>query len=379
MIQTKTFLLGLLCAIVIYGNGAAGDWVKVSDALMKTLQGKVSTVPGARGIGGIAVDRHSGHLYAALQGSPHGVYRSKNAGQTWELFAGADTVSGAWVRSFSIRIDQDRPGRMAFFRISPPGPANLTVTLDGGKSWRPIVPPKHKFTGFVHGMVDWSDDKAMTLVGHLRFRPKIMISRDGGKAFKDSGAGKKDGIFEFNWTYEWVRAYNQRSWQKFVNSSIFGYGVSDGKILVGTHDGIEVRGLDEKKRKKVADYRVSAYTPERFSGKLWWGAEEGLLVSTDKGESWSLLGDGPKMIRKGPFFGKDEQDIVVVCEDGVYRTIDGGKAWTKVSELHRDETCWRPNAMPKSIWQRHEYAYDHTRQLLYVAGIAGSCYKKQIQ
>jgi photosystem II stability/assembly factor-like uncharacterized protein len=83
------------------------------------------------------------------------------------------------------------------------------------------------------------------------------------------------------------------------------------------------------------------------------------------------------MVRKGPFFGQDASHIVVVTEDGVYHTENAGQNWRKISELRRIEDAWRGDRDP--VWLRTDYAWDHTRNILYVTGMAGSAYKLEVK
>ncbi len=358
---------------------AQETWADVSQNLFGTIENYDSSIPGARGIGGIAVDRHSGDLIAVLNGPPWGVYRSSDAGQTWERIDDG-SIGGGWIRSFSIQLDQDRPGRMAFFRASPPAPdgdATSGMTLDGGKTWIPFEKAKRLFGigGWVHGMVDWSEDTPSRIVAQSRVRPNVCLSTDGGKKLNAIKAAKS-GIIELTWNHEYIKTEQGKSWQRYLDSTLTGYGISDGVILLGRHDSIEL-SEDGKEFTKVSDFVPTAHTPVRFDGKLYWGAQNGVIVSADKGKTWTLLGSELPMVRKGPFFGSDANSLVVVSEGGVYRSADAGANWSKISELYQDADAWRADLEP--VWLRHDYAWDHTRNLLYVAGMAGSCYKKEVK
>jgi len=100
----------------------AGDWIKITQPLISSIADYDTSIPGARGVGGVVVDRTNGDLYVALNGRPFGVYRSSDGGKTWTCFDDGTNVAGGWVRSAAISIDQNRTGRIAFFRAFPPGP-----------------------------------------------------------------------------------------------------------------------------------------------------------------------------------------------------------------------------------------------------------------
>jgi hypothetical protein len=78
---------------------ACEGWENVSDALLAGLDDYEGKTPGARGIGGIAVDRHSGDLIAVLNGPPWGIYRSGDAGKSWaRMDSNKSPVAGGWIR-----------------------------------------------------------------------------------------------------------------------------------------------------------------------------------------------------------------------------------------------------------------------------------------
>ncbi len=362
---------------------AQDGWQKASDTLIASLE-KPDDIPGARGIGGVVVDRHCGDVIVVLNGAPWGVYRSKDAGTNWHRLDDGK-VGGGWVRSFSIQLDQDKPGRMAFFRVSPPGPSGQrgptslsALTVDDGKTWTEIVNPKglQGFGGWVHGMVDWKKGAPLQIIAQSRIRPYVALSPDGGKTFDTIGKAKS-GIIEVTWNHEYSRSENSKSWKKFLASTLTGYGVSNGNIVLGRHNAIEFSEDQGKTFRKVSDFVPAAHTPVQFGGKLYWGAEKGVIASADDGKTWSLLGSELPMVRKGPFFGADVNTMVVVTENGVFRTSDTGATWTKISELFKDPTAWRADTKP--LWLRHDYAWDHTRKLLYVAGMAGTLHKKEVK
>lgn len=54
-------------------------------------------------------------------------------------------------------------------------------------------------------------------------------------------------------------------------------------------------------------------------------------LTSDAGASWKLLGKHPEFTSLGIF---DARTLVAGREDGIVRSIDGGKTWTKISDLH---------------------------------------------
>jgi photosystem II stability/assembly factor-like uncharacterized protein len=378
-----------ICLILLAAGSplwAGQAWTEVSDSLLETLAGYEGKIPGARGIGGIAVDRHSGDLIVCLNGPPWGAYRSSDAGETWKRIDDGN-VAGGWIRSHSIQIDQDKPGRMAFFRVSPPAPPGprgrgyrsiSAMTTDGGKTWNKFGPGPSEglfgLAGWTHGMVDWSREDVSRIVAQNRVRPQMCLSTDAGETFEPL---HRPAIIEMSWNHELARAEKLKDWRKYVSETLTGYGIGADTVLMAKRGGIEVSTDAGEEFRKVSEEVVTAYTPVRLDGKLYWGGARGVLVSSDQGRTWKLLGTELPMIRKGPMFGANADEMVVVTEDGVYRTTDACRTWTMISDLYRDPTAWR-NRLDEA-WLRHDYAWDHTRKLLYVAGMAGTCYAKEIE
>ncbi len=374
-------LTGLILMLMMSAGVFAqeAEWENVSQPLFESIEGYSDEIPGGRGMGGVAVDRHSGDLIAGINGEPFGIYRSKDAGVTWERIDGGNIV-GAWVRPGAIQIDQDKPGRMAFFRSSPPAPDKSKdgFTLDGGKTWQPF-PKAFGFAGvggWHHGYVEWSDDTPVNMIAQNRVRPAVQVSSDGGKTFKKMANGLK-GVVDMSYTFEWLKANDPDKWKRIQSKLCNGYGLYGKAVLVGRHDGIERAEESTGPFEKVSDLVVTAYTPVRFQDKIYWGGEKGVLISEDGGKTWAVMGTETSPVRQGPFIGADASNMVVVTDEGIYKTTDGGQEWKKVSELLIDKTMWRPEIYEP--WTRHCYTWDHTRDLLYVAGVAGSLYKKEIK
>lgn len=378
-----------LCLLGVTARSASAQcqWSKISDALFQSVPDYDHSIKGGRGVGGVAVDRHTDDVIVGLCGAPFGMWRSSDAGKTWNKFG---PVSGGWVRNFSIRIDQDKPGRVAVFRVYPPGPDGKSMlagmTLDDGQNWTEIEVPRRPFglQGAVHGMVDWSKDVPTDMICQPRCRPDISFSQDGGKKWT---ALKNKWIMELTPRNVWMQKHG-RDWPKVVQKLVHGYGLADGAVLLGRHGDMEEgTGIDRstdagETYEHVSDFIVSAHTPVAFGGNLYWGAEKGVIVSEDAGKTWTLLGKELPMVRQGPFFGKDASAMVVVTEDGVYKTTDAAETWTKLCDLYKDQDAWKVDAVERKynpLWLRHSYAWDYTRDILYCAGMAGSLYQMEVK
>ncbi len=123
--------------------------------------------------------------------------------------------------------------------------------------------------------------------------------------------------------------------------------------------------------------QVSAANPQTripvlFRGAYYLGTATGLLVSKDKGASWHTQGAAVN-IWLGPFFGKDEKDMVVIGKDGVFATKNAGENWTRVAGLKQKEGnyVFNPN------WFGC-YAWDPVNQILYASAMGNPVYKLQL-
>ncbi len=386
--------MGLTAAAVTLApaqDAGTDGWVKFSDNLLNTLEGYRTIQPGARGIGGLAVDRLTGDLYMCPNGWPFGAYRSADAGQTWERIDKGGEVIGGWHRSYSISMDQMKSGRMVFFRKFPPPhrkyekdedpmkSISVGLTTDGGESWFtdfPLHRQPYGAGGWSHGMVHWVDENPSRMIGHAITRHGIMFTIDGGENWAD--IKEFDPIFEASYAVEqarWLTENKPEEAEKVTFPTTRGYGISAEGIFIGNDEGIHFRADDAEEFERVADYQVGGYTPIRFGSGLYWGTETGIIASMDEGKTWNLVGAELPGIVKGPFFGGNTE-MVVVTRDGVFGTRDACQTWQKLSDLF-----WVPDTYKhefEQVLRRHDYAWDPTRNILYVSGLAGSAYKKQL-
>lgn len=386
----------LLCCLIAIGGSImdASEWVSISEPLIASVPEYDGSIPGARGVAGIAVDRQTGDCYAGLNGPPYGVYKSSDAGMTWQRIDGGQ-IFGGWVRSASMQVDPDHAGRLAVFRVWPPGKwpeggdarradgelCQSGVTLDGGETWRVFSNPRffHSYTGWRHGMVDWSSPDAQRIIADGRIRSPISVSGDGGQTWTEARK-KYIGVVDHGYPIEWVEQGPPEQYvnahAKWLKRVCKGYGMQGEALLLGTYTGIERSADGGDTWTPVADHIVGAITPVLSQGRLYWAAEAGVIVSDDAGASWTLLGSPREGARKGPYFGSSNNELVVVCEDGVYRSTDAAATWSKISKLFVVQDAWRAGEGDPLTY--HDYAYDPTRKLLYVSGFAGSAFRKEV-
>jgi photosystem II stability/assembly factor-like uncharacterized protein len=152
--------------------------------------------------------------------------------------------------------------------------------------------------------------------------------------------------------------------------------------MVGALDGTTLiyskgEGIHRSTDTGVAWTKVSAANPQTripvlFQGAHYLGTATGLLVSKDKGASWQPRG-ATVNIWLGPFFGRDEKEMVVIGKEGVFITKDAGETWTQAASLKPKEKgfLFSPN------WFGC-YAWDPVNQILYVSAMGNPVYKLEL-
>jgi hypothetical protein len=300
---------------------------------------------------------------------PFGLWRSEDSGKTWNRIDKGD-IAGGWARSYSISVDSERGGRYAAFRTSPPGPENGTAksawTIDGGKTWTDITSRKPdmyaQYAGWTHGAVDWSKDIPTNIVAHSHSGSNLHHSVDSGKEWKELRPAGRISID-----------------LKSVNRKMGGYGIYGDTVYFGNITGIFSGTGKSEKTEKASNYRIVGTIMQNYGSKLYWLTDESVIVSKDIGKSWKEIGSTlPSPARKGPYFGKTEAEMMVVCEDGLYITINGCSSWKKMSGLFFDKTTYRADKDGYQI-EKHDYAWDSVNKAIFAAGQAGSLYRMKIK
>ncbi len=274
----------------------------------------------------------------------------------------------------------------------------IMVSDDGGETWKPTgrANARFSYTGMSCSVDAESSRIALFFAGH-----ESLISLDGGEKWQKIKAINNQGL---SWgTVAWksgapftmiTRQHHAgdahwRSDDSGTTWTLIGQQVDLGKeqprlaiydrdiLLRAGYDRIE-RSIDGGKTfSKVSDYTVNACTGVRYGDNLYWTTNQGIIVSKDKGATWDILGTPIANATWGPFFGKSEDEMVVVTEKGVHRTLDGAKTWDLLASYPD-----MPNAYKKAPWNEQcrfsHFAYDPQHQILYAAGLFGSLYRYEI-
>jgi hypothetical protein len=310
----------------------------------------------------IAVDRLSGRLFAAINYGK--VYSSEDCGETWSPLAQGQPQGRAF-EGWQIQLDPLRPDRLAVFRIVDAprrrelgGTKTSGMTLDGGRTWLPFTDPttgdgqrttgnRKGHDGWTYGMVDWSEDRPQTIVAKQHHSSNLWASRDGGESWSIVRRG----------------------------SPKFGLVGKDRLLSVDSNDkGISLSKDWGRTWVRRTDFAGNARIPVVLGGTVYWCAVEGLLISKDRGESWTLLRTPFTDLLYGPYFGKDESAMLIISSQGFHVTHDSGATWRTVAPFRIIEDGWNDGRQTPDC-HGYSFGWDWRTGLIYAACVGGSIYR----
>jgi hypothetical protein len=286
-----SFIMALALAL------SAQTWTDITTSLTSTLS---TANPG--NCGAVGVDRLTGDLIIGV--CAHGVWKSTNQGQTWKCLDSVDFGGGRFEYSWGLSIDQNNPKRIAGFAIY----GGCAWTLDGLK-WTAMTKGHLDF-----GSVDWSAPLPKTMIAtEHESNGHVWSSTDGGVTWKQLSIA--------------VAATGPGA------TAIAMLGVMDANTFIYSNGGGIFRSTDLGATwTKVSNVNPQSRTPTLFNGVNYLGTASGLLVSKDKGATWQSQGQSINIWR-GPFFGADENSMVMQGNQAMYKSADKGASWTKIADF----------------------------------------------
>lgn len=301
------------------GQAPSNDWVAASPN-------------GSNDVGCVAVNRLTGDVFSQVSGV--GIWKSTDQGGQWSRVDGGK-VSGVCVMGPALDVDQDNPVRMAAWSLD--GDAGWTVD---GTTWKTMTSVARNWD---MGSTDWATaDPKVLMVARHEANGETFLSTDGAVAWDlmdiivNASPGPPPhamvGVMD-------------------ATTLIYSEGSPSGGIHRSTNTGESFT--------KVSDFDPKTRVPVLFKGVHYLGTGEGLIVSTDKGATWERQGAELDMW-VGPFFGADENEIMIANSDGVYLSDDAGDTWTKVATI--PDGRYDPKVLGSFAW-------DHIGKVLYAAAI----------
>ena len=330
LLAVISWLLVAACAIP---RAAAvderGKWVAISDGITRQLvaDGKKIGYPGLTA--GVAVDRTTGDLFMVI--CDLGIWKSSDQGKSFGRVDG-DAIGGRCETGFALNASPAGKGLAAFMVYGGCG-----LSRDGGATWT-----KFKSTHFDCGAVDWeSGGKSLLAIRH-ESGGALAYSTDAGQSWADVGKGFQNGV-----------------------------GLFDAKTLVATKGKGILRSDDGgQKWKTVSDLTIIGGTMYVVDGVGYWGTEQGLAISRDKGVTWTVPG-AKIAVTHGPYFGKDVTHLVIGTQEGLFASQDGGNTWEKAAPLPEGFTIGK-------LGQSYaNFAWDPLHDVLYASSMGKPTYRWQ--
>ena len=320
---------------------AADIWQDITSPLLTRLTNSVKAEwPG--GCSGVVVNRTNGAVTIKVVG--FGLWRSSDLGKNWERIDDK-TISGRDETGWATSVDQQEPGRIASFSLD--GTAGWTTD---GTHWK-----KFKSLGrnWDFGSIDWTAPEPKTIIAAKHETTpagEVYVTQDGGSNWKQLSiyvGSNRDRI-------AMVGA---------INATTFIY--SKGEGIHRSQDGGSTWT-------KVSDINPQTRIPVYFHGAYYLGSSNSLVVSKDLGVTWQTQG-APVNVWQGPFFGRNEKEMVVVGKTGIFKTGDAGTTWKQVANVKPKANgfLFTPN------WFGC-YAWDPVHNLIYVSSMANPVYQLQL-
>jgi hypothetical protein len=264
---------------------AKGQWVPISEQVTSKLK---CGYPGLTS--GVAVDRTTGDVYMII--CDQGLWKSTDKGATFARVDG-NVIGGRCETGHALNVDPNG-GRLMCFIIY----GGCGSSADAGKTWH-----KWKDSHLDFGAVDWeATGKCFVAVRH-ESGGKTILSTDSGTSSKEIATGVQAvGIFDAQ------------------------------TIMISKKSGLERSTDGGATWAHVSDETPAGRAMVVFKGAGYWTTAKGLLVSKDKGATWAIQGTAVNA-SYGPYFGKDERQIVVAGKGGIQESTDAGATWQVAAPL----------------------------------------------
>lgn len=292
--QPMTFYMGSTGGGVWKTTDAGHSWVNVSDGYFSVAS-----------MGALDVSLSNPDVVYAGTGSSkirsnvsigRGIYKSVDAGKTWQFIGLRDVGQIA-----TVRVHPSNPNIVYVASIGNPFVPNadrgVFKTTDGGKTWKKVLFLSDELGAADLELQPGNPDVVFACMWHGQRKPWTIISgsNDGG-IYKSTDAGE-------HWT----------------------------KLGGGLPTGLFGR----------SNVGISAAKPDRIYALIEAKPGSGLYRSEDAGATWTLINSSGSLITR-PFYyttlGVDpnNSDVVWVGDEGWYKSTDGGKSFRTSPIPHSD-------------------------------------------
>lgn len=337
-------MLGV-CAVFALLNSsikAADAWTDISSSLLGRLTNSGARPAWPGGCSGVVVNRTNGDVTIKVVGL--GLWRSSDLGANWRRIDD-NTISGRDETGWATSVDQNAPMRIASF------------SLDGTAGWTTDGTQWKRFTSLGRnwdfGSVDWAAPVPKTILAakHETTPPgEVYVTQDGG----------------VTWRKLSIHLHGNQNRISLVGA------LNATTLIYCNGDGIHRSQDAGATWTKVSSANPQTRIPVLFRGAHYLGNTNGLLVSKDLGASWQEQG-AVANIWQGPFFGRDEKEMLVVGKDGIFVTKTAGATWKQAAGLKPKEGgfVFTPN------WFGC-YAWDPVNNILYASAMGNPVYRLKL-
>lgn len=278
-------------------SDAGSHWHNVSDGFFKLGSvGAVAVADSDPNTIYVGMGEHAPRAVMTSHGD--GVYKSTDAGKTWNNIGLVETQHIA-----RIRIHPSNPDLVYVAAQGALHKGNtergIFKSNDGGKTWKNVL-FVNDLTGCSEIAMDPTNPNILyaTMWEHQR-KPWIVISGgDGSGVYKSTDAGE--------------------TWSKIE------------------------KGLPEEMGKMAIS--VSASNPDKVYCLIESDSnldKGGLFVSDNAGESWSMVSGDNRLTQRAWYYTEvfadpTDENTVYVLSAPALKSIDGGKSWTRITGTHGD-------------------------------------------
>jgi photosystem II stability/assembly factor-like uncharacterized protein len=310
-------------------------WVSISHATVQQLKTDGKKFGFAGETAGVVVDESSGDVYMVVNGI--GLYKSADAGQTFTPIDNG-TIGGRCETSAALQADPAGK-RIACFMLD----GKCAWTTDAGATWNKMADVGRNWD---YAAVDWSDATVQNIfAAHHEDGGQTHLSTDGGKT--------------------WTKIFRQAEFDKTG-----GLGIFDAKTLVYTQKGGGIQRSTDAGQTwtKISDLEAHGRVVRVHSNVAYWLAKDGMLVSKDKGATWTKQGTAVDATIGPMIDPKNDKHFAAAGMKGVFETTDAGETWKHVVKIPPGFS------MPKAGWFAN-VAWDPARRIFYASQMGKPTYK----
>ncbi|MEW6320292.1 MAG: glycosyl hydrolase [Acidobacteriota bacterium] len=272
-------------------------WKNVSDGFFKTGSvGAVTVAESDPNVVFVGMGEHA--VRGVMTHHGDGVYRSTDAGRTWQH------VGLAATQHISRIVIHPKDPDIVWVAAQGPlyGPSEargLFKSTDGGSTWKKVLFVNDR-TGAAELSIDAHNPRILyaAMWEHGRLPWKVISGGTGSGLYKSTDSGE--------------------TWERLTN----GLPTEMGKmaIAVSRANPDKVYALIESDSQKD---------------------ERGLYVSTNAGKSWSQVTSDPRLVQRAWYYieiaiDPRDDDTIYVLSAPFLRSDDGGKTWTVMPTPHGD-------------------------------------------